>query len=402
MVDDSDPHRALVTFSKPYGGWKSLFGGMYGLLPSHVLLHADRSQVMRNGYSFSGGPWKLDHWNKGVEIRLVPNARYWGKRPDLNSLTFKFLSDSTAEAQQLASGQVLAAYPPPEVGQLALKNQPGMLVDPVSGLSIESLWFNLLKSPLDSKAVRQALAYATDRDTLVDQVLGPIQPGIKAAQSFYTPVYGKAYTTPFARYAVNQKMVDQLMTGDGWSKDADGIWAKGTFKASLELKTTANDPRRLLTAQLLQAEWGQAGFRLTVTTEAADTLLHQDLPGGNFQIALHAYTPNHADLSQCALWCSTSIPSAIGARGTDNVVRLSDTNVDRLLQDTDSNLDADARVQDAVQLQSALADLVPALPLAVLPDVLEVKTSNLAQEGGNFQHNFVFGPFVYANKWYLR
>jgi peptide/nickel transport system substrate-binding protein len=402
-VDDSDPHRAVVTFTKTFGGWKTLFGGTYGILPSHLLLSSNRSQAMKNGYPFSGGPWKLDHWSKGVEIKLVPNLKYWGKKPDLSSITFRFPSDSGAEAQQLAAGQVVAAYPDPQTRQLALKSQPGVAVDTgTSGLSLEGLWFNVLRSPLDSKAVRQALAYATDRDTLVEQVFGAMQPGIKPAQSFYTPAYGKAYSTPFSRYSVNQKTVDQLMTGDGWAKDADGIWAKGSIKASLELKTPASDPRRLLTAQLIQAEWEQAGFKLTVTTESEDTLLHQDLPAGNFEVALFARVPSDADLGQCALWCSTNIPTISGGRVTQNVVRIVDANLDHLWQDVDNNMNADARAQDAVQAQAALADLVPALPIAILPDVLLVKVATIAQEGGNFQHNGVFGPFIYANKWYLR
>jgi peptide/nickel transport system substrate-binding protein len=277
-----------------------------------------------------------------------------------------------------------------------------MTLDMASGMSIEGLWFNTLRSPLESKAVRQALAYATDRDTLVEQVFGTMQPGIKPAQSFYTPAAAKAYSTPFSRYSVNQKTVDQLMTGDGWAKDADGIWAKGTVKAAFELKTTANDPRRLLTAQLIQAEWEQAGFKLTVTTEPSDTLLHQDLPSGNFDIALYARVPSDADLGQCSLWCSANIPTSVTARGSENFSRISDVNLDRVWQNVDATLDTDARAQDAVQGQSAVADLVPALPIAILPDVLLVKSNVVVQEGGNFQHNFVFGPFVYANKWYLR
>jgi peptide/nickel transport system substrate-binding protein len=401
-VDYSDPHRAVVTFTKPYGGWKTLFGGTYGLLPNHLLSTQDRNQAMKNGYPFSGGPWRLDHWTKGVEIKLVPNAKYWGKKPDLASLTFKFPPDGPTELQQLTTGPVVAAYPPPEANQLALKTQAGMSVDIATGMSIEALWFNVIRTPLDSKAVRQALAYATDRDTLVDQVLGTTQPSIKPAQSFYTPAAGKAYSTPFSRYSFNQKTVDQLMTGDGWLKDADGIWAKGAIKAAFELKTTANDPRRLLTAQLVQAEWGQAGFKVTVVTEPSDTLLHQDLPSGNFAVALFARTPGDADLGQCSLWCSASIPTSATARGTDNISRISDVNLDKLWQNVDSTLDTDARAQDAVQAQGAVADLVPALPIAVLPDILVVKSSVVAQEGGSFQHNFVFGPFVYANKWYLR
>jgi peptide/nickel transport system substrate-binding protein len=402
-VDDSDPHRVVVTFTKPFGGWKTLFGGSFGILPNHLLLSGNRNQAMKNGYPFSGGPWKLDHWSKGVEIKLVPNPKYWGKKPDLSSITFRFPSDSNAEAQQLAAGQIVAAYPDPQTRQLALKNQPGVAVDTaVSGQSIEALWFNVLRSPLDSKAVRQALAYATDRDTLVEQVFGALQPGIKPAQSFFTPAYGKAYSTPFARYSVNQKVVDQLMTGDGWIRDADGIWTKGAIKASLDLKTPTGDPRRLLTAQLIQAEWGQAGFKLTITTESEDTLLHQDLTSGNFQVALFARVPSDADLGQCSLWCSTNIPTVSGGPGNQNVVRIVDANLDHLWQDADNTMNTDSRAQDAVQGQAALADLVPALPIAILPDILLLKVATIAQEGGSFQHNGVFGPFIYANKWYLR
>jgi peptide/nickel transport system substrate-binding protein len=72
-VDDSDPHTAVVTFSQTFGDWKGLFGAYYGVLPSHILQGQDRAALMKDGYTFSGGPWKLDHWTKGTEIKVVPN-----------------------------------------------------------------------------------------------------------------------------------------------------------------------------------------------------------------------------------------------------------------------------------------------------------------------------------------
>lgn len=56
-VDDSDPKVAVVTYETPYAGWKGLFGGGYGVLPSHILEGEDRAALMANGYDFSGGPW---------------------------------------------------------------------------------------------------------------------------------------------------------------------------------------------------------------------------------------------------------------------------------------------------------------------------------------------------------
>ena len=61
---------------------------------------------------------------------------------------------------------------------------------------------------------------------------------------------------------------------------------KAAQKASLELKTTVNNKRRELTAQIIQNSWKQAGFDLKVTFEKAGVLFGQDGPSGNFQVAL--------------------------------------------------------------------------------------------------------------------
>ena len=125
------------------------------------------------------------------------------------------------------------------------RGTPGTYYDAITGLSYEALWFNVSKAPLTIVAVRQALGYATDRDAIVKQLFAPIQPDIQPIQSFYTPAFGKVYTTPFSQVpSWTSNMVNTLMTGDGWAKGSDGIWAKGGQKAALELKTTTGNKRR--------------------------------------------------------------------------------------------------------------------------------------------------------------
>ena len=238
-VDDRDPHRAVVTFSSPFPDWKMLFGGFDGLLPSHLLGGQDRDAAMKDGYSWSGGPWKLDHWSKGTEVVLVPNPNYWGKKPKLSSVTFRFVTDAGAEAKAFASGQVLAVYPQAQPNAGDLKGRPGTFFDAVGGLSYEALWFNVEKAPLNDVKVRQALAYATDRDAIAASVFGSIQPGVKAIQSFFTPAFGPAYSDPFSRYQPSLSQVNQLMAAAGYAKGPDGVWAKGGHELSIELKTTA-------------------------------------------------------------------------------------------------------------------------------------------------------------------
>jgi peptide/nickel transport system substrate-binding protein len=401
-IDDSDPHTAIATFSSPYPDWKVLFDGNYGLLPSHILKGLDRDTAMKDGYTWSGGPWKLDHWTKGQEVELVPNPNYWGKKPNLSSVTFKFITDTAAEQQDYRSGQVLAVYPQAQPGGEALKGTPGTYYDAITGLSFESLWFNNDKAPLNDKAVREALAYATDRDAIVKLLFSPIQPDIQPINSFYTPAFGKVYSQPFGKYHLDLTMVSTLMTGDGWAKGADGIWAKGGQKANLELKTTAGNKRRALTAQILQNQWKQAGFGLTIVPEKAGVLFGQDAPSGNFQIALFAQTPTDNDPSECNLWCSKNIPGPGNGNNGINWYRVNNGAVDTAFLDTDTNLDPNAQDAAAQTGQAALADNAFSLPVDPFPDIIVINSDKIGVEGGHFQHNFAYGPFTYMNTWYSK
>ena len=69
---------------------------------------------MKDGYTWSGGPW-FAKWNKGDSIVLTPNPKYWGPKPHLDKVVFKFETDTAAEFQAFKSGQVDAIYPQPQL-----------------------------------------------------------------------------------------------------------------------------------------------------------------------------------------------------------------------------------------------------------------------------------------------
>jgi len=399
-VDDSDPHTAVVTFKTQFPDWRDLFGGFYGIFPSHLLEGKDRDALMKDGYTFSGGPWMLDHWTKQAEVKLVPNPKYWGKKPNLASITFKFIPDTAAEQQAFKSGQVSFVYPQAQPGQEALKGLPGVSFDAKSGLSYEGLWINTTKFPMDSLKVRQAMAFGIDRDAIVKQLFSPVQPDIKRIDAFFTPAFRDAYSTPFSQYSpTNLAKVTELMTSDGWTKGADGIWAKGGKKANLEIKTTTGNKRRELTVQIIQSQLKVAGFNVTYTPEKAGVLFGQDLPGGNYMIGLYAQTPPSNDVGECSTWCSKNIPGPSNGNSGTNWTRLSNPDIDKYWLAADTELDVAKRTADAKNGMKAVADNIPALPIDPFPDIL---VYNSAKIGGPVRHNFSTGPFVYANEWFLK
>src|SRR2546423_1756126 len=70
-VDDSDPKTAVVTFKNNYAAWRDLWGGFFGIFPSHILQGQDRDAAMKDGYKWSGGPWMIDHWTRTQDVKLV-------------------------------------------------------------------------------------------------------------------------------------------------------------------------------------------------------------------------------------------------------------------------------------------------------------------------------------------
>ena len=105
------------------------------------------------------------------------------------------------------------------------------------------------------------------------------------------------------------------MTGDGWAKGPDGIWAKGLQKAALTLKVDAGNPSQLLAAQLLAAQWQQAGFQLTVVPETASRPQAPTCLRATSRSPCSPTRRATTDVAQCDLWCSKNILKVARWRG---------------------------------------------------------------------------------------
>jgi peptide/nickel transport system substrate-binding protein len=402
-IDTTDPKVAVVTFKQPYAAWRDLFGGFYFVLPSHILEGKNRNKVMKDGYAFSAGPWKLDGgkagWKKGKTITLVPNDVYWGTKPQIGKVIFQIIPESSAELEAVKTGQVLAAYPLPIDGVLDQVEESQELAYTVSfGNQFEAFWINAKAFPFNSETVRQAVAYATDRQVIVDQIIEPSVREGRVLQSFVVPTFRQFYSPAFERYAPDQAMVDELMTGDGWEKGSDGIWEKDGRPASFEVNSTAGNDSRELTEQIWQSQLQEAGFEVTIKNLSSDVLFGSRLPKGQYAVALYA-SVGTPDPGQCLIFCSVNIPTKKNKQTGNNWTRTDDPTIDETWTAVDTTLDDATRVTAADIGQEALADYVASIPLFQTPTVFIFNEERL---GGTLQDNVVMGPFFTMNEWVLR
>ncbi len=116
-VDDCDPQTAVVTFSKPYAGWQGLFGGGYGIFPSHLLKGKNQDALMKDGYTWSGGPYEMpvvaeglvDH--PGPEPEVVRHRQVAPRQGRLPAGD----RHRRPSSRRSSRGQVKMIYPQPQI-----------------------------------------------------------------------------------------------------------------------------------------------------------------------------------------------------------------------------------------------------------------------------------------------
>lgn len=125
-----------------------------------------------NGKYAGTGPYRLVSYVPEERVVLEAYSRFWGPKPKIKRVVEVFYADAAALRAAIQSGQVDVAFRtfnPEDI--LSLKKDPNLqVIQGATSLSVRYLVFNVTQKPFDDQRVRQAIAYAVDRDQLVKDV----------------------------------------------------------------------------------------------------------------------------------------------------------------------------------------------------------------------------------------
>ena len=151
------------------------------IVPKHIYekVSADDLPNYTAEDKVGGGPFMLDDVQKDF-TRLVRNPNWYGKKPAMDEVIFRFYADANAQFQALKSGEIDALDGVPPESYATLKDDKT-----ITGIAGNQGGFNELamnagcsskpgdgNPALKDKLVRQAINYAIDRDLLVEKNLG--------------------------------------------------------------------------------------------------------------------------------------------------------------------------------------------------------------------------------------
>jgi peptide/nickel transport system substrate-binding protein len=167
------------------------------------------------GHPVGTGPFKFDKWDVGQQIEVSAFGDYWGEQGQVQKVIFRVIDDPQARRQSLESGDIdgYDLVAPADTKALADAGFNIVTRDP---FTILYLGLNQTNEALAKPEVRQALAYAIDKEALVRQTLPE---GTEVASQFIPPIvngYNKDVTT----YDFNPEKARQLLKQAGYG---DGL-----------------------------------------------------------------------------------------------------------------------------------------------------------------------------------
>jgi peptide/nickel transport system substrate-binding protein len=362
-----------VAFQSDYAPWRDVFsvaGGNY-VLPRHVLEGKDFNTVWNSGDIVGSGPFTLESYQPRVRAVLARDPDYWGSElagggAFLDRIAIDFLDSPAAALTALRQGEAQMASLPPDPELIGrAQDIAGYEVQSVPSLFFEHLILNTEAAPLDDPRVRQALAYAIDREQVVDVLLNGSVPVL---QSLLRPEQ-LGYSPTFEGYAHSPERAIEILEGAGWVRGGDGIFTKDGKQLEIPLSTPSESELRRTTARLLAEQAEAAGIRIVPRPTPSELLFGSQLGQGDFTSALLAFGGG-VDPSPTALLASDQIPTEENDFTGQNVYRWSDAEVDTLLTRSDRQVDDDARVRTLGRIQEIIADQVPLIPLYQQPNTV--------------------------------
>jgi peptide/nickel transport system substrate-binding protein len=326
-------------------------GSAAGSIVDHTQYKMDALRT--DGKAVGSGPYTLSSYEKDKQAVFKANGGYSGTAQPKNAgVTMRFYNDEDALKKDVTDGTVDFAYRGLATADIAkiqdasASGKGELEVIEGSGAEVQHLVFNMDDPVTGNKAVRQAIAYIIDRQTMIRDVY----------KRTVTPLYS---IVPAGLTGHSTAFFDRYGEGGDTTKAKATLAAAGlTGKVSFTLWATPVRYGTGTVAELktIAQQLNATGlFDITVKTVDADTYA-KNIEAGKYAAYVKGWVPDYPD------------PDNFTAPffGKGNVLFNHYTNsriTGDLIPATAAESDRSAAVPDFKEIQSIVAEDVPIIPL---------------------------------------
>ncbi|WP_425003526.1 ABC transporter substrate-binding protein [Mycolicibacterium sp. S3B2] len=329
-VEAVDPQTVVIRVDRPVPNMLTNLGGFKGMA---IVSRRNVESGEIATHPVGTGPFAFANQRSGDSITLVANPDYWDGAPDISGVRFRFISEPSTALSALQAGEIdwTDSVPPQRVQQLRNDESITLAVEPSNDYWYLAL--NEAREPWNDVRVRQAIAYAIDRDAIVQAT----SYGTAAKNQLAIPE-GNPWYVPYDRYGEG-----------GLDKARELLDEAGVSPGNLDMLVTTDYPETVTAAQIVADNLAPLGITVNIRTVDFATWLDEQNKGnfdmlmmgwlGNIDPDDFYYAQHHTD-------------------GTSNAQKFSDPEVDRLLDAGRVETDRQARFDDYRRAATMIADQV--------------------------------------------
>ncbi|MSO20494.1 MAG: ABC transporter substrate-binding protein [Acidobacteria bacterium] len=346
-VEAPDDWTVIIRLKEPYSSFLwNLTQGALGIVP----------EGSGSGFASSpigSGPFRFVSSRQDESVTIEKNSDYWDTPPFIERAEFRIVPDATTRALELRNGSadiVLNSLPADTV--VSLQKEPHLRVSQQLGNTYQYLGLNLA-SPQLTIPVRQALAYAIDRDALIKHLWRDL---VRPANSVL-PIGHWAHAVDLESQRYDPQRAIDLLERAGYHTGGDGS------RLTLVMKTSTDQAGRELSA-VLQDQLRKIGVKIEIRSYEFATF-YSDITKGNFDLFSLRWIGgnNDPDIFEY-LFHSEKTPPAGANRG-----RYHNPNADKLIERGRMTSNLAERRDAYLKLQSLLNQDLPYIHLWYLDNV---------------------------------
>ena len=313
------------------------------------------------------GPFKLQSWDKGNgEVTIVRNKDYWGTPAKLDKIIFRTISDGNTRRQELEAGSI-DGYDLVAPADYAALKDGGFKVLPRDPFNILYLAINGGNIP-NSKAnpklkdprVRQAIAHAIDRDTIVKSLLPA---GAQAAIEFVPPTVD-GWTKDVTTYDYDPAKAKQLLTEAG----ALGTTLRFYYPTDVS-RPYLPDPAAMF--EVINKNLQDAGFKTQPVSLPWNPDYLDAVSAGQDDIHLLGWTGDYNDAYN---FIGTFFADAGGGQSKEEFGDFKSPEIFAALKKADAEPDPATRTELYQEANKVIMDYLPAVPISHSPNALVVSS----------------------------
>jgi oligopeptide transport system substrate-binding protein len=330
-------HILQITLERPLSFFPNLVCDLaYYPVPKHITFSSNSiSNLVYNG------PFTLKNWQHNKILETTKNPHYWNRsQVTLNGINFYAFSSASTEELAFRAGQLHITYsvPASRVDRYIAENNPNLRIAP--HFSNYCYYLNTARPPLNNPTVRQALALALDRQSLIGTIIKRDQ---QPAYTFtpHVPDYNVAY-----HMTENVELARELLAKAGFPD--------GENFPALELLFNNSDVNRPIAEAIQQRFKKVLNIDIVLVNQEWKVFLH-NLHNHNFDIARYSIMGDYYDPS--------AFVDTLTSNSPHNYAQWKSAEYDRLIEQAQNTLNQQQRFDLMAQAESLMLQQAPALPI---------------------------------------